>query len=95
MAIQFSYTDPESGEVSPQAHLIVHNPLAREETRQVVLRATLYASKADYDAGKQPIREYERVLGQAVYATVRSGLLNLLEPALVANFFPGGARVPD
>lgn len=95
MAIRISYTDPQTGEVSPEAHLIVHNPVLRPETRQVVVRASVYASKADYDAGKEPIRELNRTLGATQYANLRTENLNYLEPRMITQFFPTGTRVAD
>ena len=94
MAIQTTYTDAGTGEISPQAHVIVHNPVMREDTRQVVLRVSLYASKADYDAGRSPVREFNRTLDTG-YAALRTAILNLAEPAIITRFFPGGTRVPD
>jgi hypothetical protein len=64
------------------------------DTRQVILKASVYASKADYDAGKQPIRVYNRTL-ETGYAALRTALLNLIEPAAITRWFPSGTRVPD
>ena len=66
----------------------------RADTRQIVLRGRVYASKADYDAGKAPIKVHERTL-EAGYNALRTAILNLIEPAAITRWFPGGTRVPD
>jgi hypothetical protein len=95
MAIRASFTDPDTGETSDEAHMIVHNPLLDERTKQITLRLTVYASKADYDAGKRPIHRYERVFPNAQYNALRTIIMNAVEPQLISNFFPGGTRVAD
>jgi hypothetical protein len=95
VAIQARFTHPRTGAVSPEAHLIVHNPTLNEATRQVVLRVTVYASEDDHDAGREPIWQYERTMETAAYTAARTALLNLIEPALINRFFTGGTRVPD
>lgn len=95
MAIQAPFTDPDTGETSPNAHMIVHNPLLDERTKQITLRLTVYTSKAEYDAGKKPIHRYQRVFPNAQYNALRTIILNAVEPQLIANHFPGGSRVAD
>lgn len=94
MAIRTSYAKPKTGTVLATAHVIVQSPTIRDDTRQVVLRALVYASKADYDAGKAPEATIERILDTG-YTPLRTALLNLIEPALITRYFPGGSRVPD
>lgn len=94
MAIRAAFTKPKTGGAHPNAHIVVHDPILRSETRQVVLRVSVYASKADYDAGKEPEQALERVLPVG-YAALRTACLDLIEPALITRFFPGGTRVPD
>lgn len=95
MAIQNSYTDPDSGEVSPLAHYVVDNPELNPRSRQVVLRVGVYASKEAYDGGKLPLKLYTRTFPMAQYTALRTLLLNQIEPALISTFWPTGVRVPD
>lgn len=95
MAIQNTYTDPDSGEISPLAHHVVSNPELNPRSRQVILRVSVYASKEAYDAEKAPLRVYERTFPMAQYNALRTLLLNQVEPALIAAFWPTGIRVPD
>lgn len=95
MAIQTPYTNNDTGEVSPDAHVIVHNPNMDERTKQIILRVTIYATKADYDSGKQPIREHSRTFPLAQYNALRTIILNAVEPQLISTYFPGGSRVAD
>ena len=95
MAIRRAFTDPDTGEFSANAHHVMQNPVMRAETAQVVVVVLVYASKADYDAKKKPIQRYERTFQQAQYDALRQTILDLAEPFLIANFFPGGVRVAD
>lgn len=95
MAIRTAYTNNETGEVSPDAHAIVHNPNMDERTRQIMLRVTVYASKADYDSGKAPVREHSRTFPLAQYNALRTIILDVVEPRLITTYFPGGSRVAD
>lgn len=95
MAITRAFTDPQTGEVSPAAHWVADDPVLRAATQQVALRVRVYASKADFDAGKQPVRVFNRVFQAAQYAALRNVILNAVEPALISSFLPGGVRVPD
>jgi hypothetical protein len=95
VAIRTSFTHPRTGAVSPEAHLIVDNPILDAATRQVVQRVVVYASEADYEAGREPVWRYERTLESPQYTTARTLLMNAVEPVLITRFFPGGTRVPD
>jgi hypothetical protein len=94
MAIRLSYTDPRTGAVYPQAHVVCHDPLAREETRQAVCQMSVYADQASYAAGLAPIGEAVRTLDSASYAPLRTATLDVIEPALIAQY-GSGTRVPD
>lgn len=95
MAIQRAHTDPKTGEVSTAAHTIVANPVMNPATKQVRLTVTTYASKAAYDAGREPVAVNVRTFPRARYDALRTLLLNQIEPLLIAGFFPDGTRVAD
>lgn len=99
MAIRFTYTDDRTGAVVANAHLIVADPVFDAERQTVTIRATVYASKAAYDAKKEPLfRGLEKTFPAADYLSLRGTNLNAVETALLARFptlLVGGARVAD
>lgn len=95
MAIQADFTNPKTGTVISNAYLLVYPPLMRRETRQMTLRVEVYASKADHDAGKAPEWVHVRQFTSAQFTPLWTAMLNLIEPALISQYFPGGTRVPD
>ena len=95
MALRLPYTDPDTGAVQPLAHMVIHDPVMRADIQEVTLKATVWATKADKDAGNEPIARVRRVFTAAQYAALRTSNLNLIEPALIAAFFPTATRVAD
>ena len=89
------YVDRETGETHSLEHYVLQPPLFRAETLQVTLRWLIYASKADYDAGKDPSGSVVRVFETAVYADLMTRLKNVIEPAAIQRFLPAGTRVAD
>lgn len=95
MAIQADFTHPKTGAVTEDAYYLVHPPVMRLETRQMMLKVEVYASKTDKDNGKEPIWTYRRPFGAAEFNPLWNSMKNMIEPALINRFFPGGVSVPD
>lgn len=95
MAIRRTFTDPATGEVSPNAHHVLRPPHFDEATQTLNLRVDVYASKADYDAKKKPVIVHRRAFGPTEYAGLMTAIKNAVEPELINRFFPGGVRVAD
>ena len=95
MAIQNTFTNPDTGTVIANAYYLVYPPIMRRETRQMTLRVEVYASKADADAGKAPEWTYTRQFSSTQFNPLWAAMLNLIEPALISMFFPTGVRVAD
>ena len=95
MAIQNTFTNPDTGTVITNAYYLVYPPVMRRETRQMTLKVEVYASKADHDAGKEPIWTHTRQFGSTEFNALWTAMLNLIEPALINRYFPQGTRIPD
>lgn len=96
MAIQVSFTDPETGATYAQAHIVIDDPVMVADGKRVALKATIWANAAAKAAGKVPVKRLERVFDDdSDYDGLRASNLNTIEPALIARFFSGGTRVPD
>ena len=95
MAIQSDFTHPRTGDVSEDAYFLVYPPVMRRETRQMTLKVEVYASKADHDAGKEPIWTHTRQFGSTEFNVLWTAMLDRIEPALINRYFPQGTRIPD
>ena len=82
MAIQMNWTDPRTGITLNQAFALVRDPLAREETRQVVVTFVVWGDRAAYDDGKEPIGTESRTLDSTVYDQLRPATLEVVEQPL-------------
>jgi hypothetical protein len=95
VAITASFTKPKTGAIFPTAHHVLQPPLFRVDSRQVVIKLLVYATKADFTAGKDPEGQYERVFDVNDYTALMNQVKNIVEPALITRFFPAGTRTPD
>ena len=95
MAIQNTFTNPDTGTVITNAYYLVYPPVMRRETRQLTLQVAVFASKADFDGGKAPEWVYTRQFGSTEFTPLWTAMLNMIEPALITRFFPAGTRIPD
>lgn len=95
MAIRSSHTRIKTGATFPTAHHVLQPPVFQPDARQVTLKVLIYASKADYDAGKDPVGEFTRQFEQAVFNALMQDIRDRVEPAMIQRFFPSGVRVPD
>ena len=95
MAIRATHTKFKTGATFPTAHHVLQPPVFRRESRQVTLKLLIYATAADFQAGKEPIAELSRTFDNTDFDALMTQIKNAIEPALIQRFFPGGTRVPD
>ena len=95
MAIRTTFTRFKTGAVFANAHHVLQPPVFRKDSRQVTLKLLIYATAADFQAGKEPEGELSRTFDNADYDALMTQIKNVVEPALIQRFFPAGTRVPD
>jgi hypothetical protein len=95
VAITNAFTKPKTGAIFPAAHHVLQPPVFRKDSNQVTIKLLVYATKADFTAGKDPEGSYERVFDVNDYTALMTQIKNIVEPALITRFFPAGVRVAD
>ena len=95
MALKGKYIDPRTGSTSMTAHMVLRDPVMRDDAKQATVVYAVYASDEAYHDGLAPLAEGQTTLTGEVYALLRAACLDITEPAVQPLLDVNSVRVPD